>query len=118
MASALRNSGNSHIHSTTTRIVPTPPITTAGTAPNQCAVSPDSNCPTSFDAPINTEFTALTRPRISSGVPNCTSVCRTITLTMSHAPTSTSAAMLRTTFLDNPNATVQIPKPATHQSMI
>jgi len=49
-------------------MVPTPPRTTAGTAPNHCAVRPDSNWPTSLDAPMKTMLTALTRPRISSGV--------------------------------------------------
>ena len=33
---------------------------------------PDSNSPSSFDAPMKTEFTALTRPRISSGVSSWT----------------------------------------------
>jgi hypothetical protein len=31
--------------------MPTPPITTAGTVPNHVAVTPDSNSPSSFDAP-------------------------------------------------------------------
>ena len=42
--------------------VAAPPITTAGTIPHQAAVSPDSNSPSSFEAPMKTEFTALTRP--------------------------------------------------------
>jgi len=44
------------------------PSTTAGTVPNHCAVRPDSNWPTSFEAPIKIISTAFTRPRISSGV--------------------------------------------------
>ncbi len=58
----------------------------AGTKPNQAAVNPDSNSPNSFDARMNTEFTALTRPRISSdpqipeyigtGVQDALSKCR------------------------------------------
>lgn len=37
--------GNSLIQSATMHIVPIPPITTDGTAPNQPAVTPDSNSP-------------------------------------------------------------------------
>src|ERR1035437_3621172 len=99
----LRNSGNIRLHNTTIRIVPTPPATTAGTVPSHAAVTPDSNCPTSFDAPMNIMLTALTRPRISSGVEICTRVCRTTTLTMSQAPSITSAATLNPTFRDSQN---------------
>ncbi len=53
-------------HPVTTK-VPIPPMTTAGTVPNQWAVKPDSNSPNWFEAPMNKPFTALTRPRISSG---------------------------------------------------
>src|SRR5437588_8489659 len=62
-----RNSGNNQAHTMTTAIVPKPPSTTAGTVPNHCAVIPDSNWPTSLEAPMNTMVTALTLPRISSG---------------------------------------------------
>src|SRR5262249_18221415 len=78
--------------SSTTTSVPTPPITTEGTVPNHAAVTPDSNSPSWFDEPMNTELTALTRPRISSGVCSWTSDDRITTLTMSDAPSSTSAA--------------------------
>src|ERR1035437_2451485 len=97
---------------------PPPPATTAGPVPSHAAVTPDSNCPTSFDAPMNIMLTALTRPRISSGVEICTRVCRTTTLTMSQAPSITSAATLNPTFRDSPNTTVHAPNPATHHSMI
>jgi len=60
--------------------------TTAGTVPNHCAVNPDSNWPNSFEVPMKTISTAITRPRISSGVRSCTKVARMITLTMSAAP--------------------------------
>jgi len=50
-------------HKPATARAPIPPITVARTAPHHCAVSPLSNSPSSFDAPINSEFTALTRPR-------------------------------------------------------
>ena len=94
-----------------------PPNRTAGMAPNHWAVTPDSNCPTSFDAPMKTILTALTRPRISSGVPSCTSVCRTITLTMSQAPTAISAAIDSTTLRESPKTIVKRPKPATHDNI-
>ena len=48
---AFRRSGNHHAHSAITINVPTPPSTTAGTVPNHCAVTPDSNCPNSFERP-------------------------------------------------------------------
>jgi len=57
------------------------PATTEMTGPNSAAVVPDSKAPSSFEEPMNTLFTADTRPRFSSGVSNCTSVCRTSTLT-------------------------------------
>ena len=37
---------------------------------------PDSNSPSWFDVPMKIAFTALTRPRISSGVSSCTSASR------------------------------------------
>src|SRR3954447_5833436 len=97
------------VHAATTSTVPMPPATTAGTAPNHAAVTPDSNCPTSLDAPMKTMLTALTRPRISSGVDICTSVWRTITLTISQAPNNTSDTTDRATFRDSPNTTVHAP---------
>jgi hypothetical protein len=41
---------------------------TAGTVPNHDAVKPDSNSPSWLEVPMNIELTALTLPRISSGV--------------------------------------------------
>src|SRR5262252_5293765 len=116
--SAPRNSGNHHAHKAITSSVPTPPMTTAGTVPNQCAVKPDSNCPNSFDVPINSEFTALTRPRILSGVDNCTSVPRMMTLIMSDAPTNSSEIIETIRLRESPNTIVKTPKPATDQSMV
>jgi hypothetical protein len=52
-------------HSAATSTVPTPPSTTEPTGPNQAAVAPDSNSPSWLLAPMKTEFTALTRPRIA-----------------------------------------------------
>ena len=60
--------GNSRIQIRTTASVPRPPATTAGTVPSHAAVMPDSNSPSSFEAPMNSMLTALTRPRIGSGV--------------------------------------------------
>ena len=42
---------------------------------------------------MNTEFTALTRPRTAAGVSSCTKVDRMTTLTMSAAPVTAKAAM-------------------------
>src|SRR6185436_2106180 len=74
--SRCRRTGKSHIHTPVTTRVATPPITTDGTVPHHDAVTPDSNSPSSFEAPMKTLFTALTRPRISSGVSSWTSRCR------------------------------------------
>jgi hypothetical protein len=52
----------------------------AGTAPNSAAVNPDSNSPSWLDLPMKSEFTALTRPRMASGVRSCTNEKRTTTL--------------------------------------
>ncbi len=72
-----QRSGKKRVQDQATSTVATPPTTTAGTTPHQAAVTPDSNSPTSFEAPMNTAFTALTRPRIASGVASCTSRLRT-----------------------------------------
>ena len=101
------------IHSATTSKVPMPPMTTDGTVPNHAAVTPDSNSPSWFDAPMNIELTADTRPRIASGVRNWTSDCRTTTLTMSAVPSTTSAASDNANERDNPNTMVATPKTAT-----
>src|SRR5208282_1675005 len=107
--STSRKVGNIRYHTATITSVPTPPITTAGTVPNHVAVTPDSNAPSSFDAPTNSLFTALTRPRIPSGVASCVNVVRTYTLTMSDAPSTNSAAIESVKFVDKPNTIVAIP---------
>src|SRR5829696_151309 len=93
--------------------VATPPNTTARTVPNHLAVTPDSNSPSSLDAPMNMEFTALTRPRIASGVSSCTSSWRTYTLTMSPAPNKASTAMDSQKCFETPKMTVATPNAAT-----
>jgi 2-oxoglutarate ferredoxin oxidoreductase subunit beta len=111
--SRCASAGNHRIHSATTITVPTPPSTTAGTGPSQAASTPDSNSPIWLEAPTKTEFTAPTRPRIASGVSNCTRDIRITTLTMSDAPRTTSAANDRGSELDSPKTTVATPKDAT-----
>ena len=74
--SIRRSAGKRHIQTAVTARVATPPTTTAGTKPNPAAVRPDSNSPNSFEAPIKTALTALTRPRMTSGVSICTRRCR------------------------------------------
>ena len=75
--SRSRRTGKRRIQTPVTTSVAAPPNTTARTRPNQAAVTPDSNSPSSFEAPMKTALTALTRPRISSGVSSCTSRWRT-----------------------------------------
>src|SRR5947209_18034411 len=94
-------------------MVPTPPVTTEMTGPNNCATRPDSNPPNSFEVPMNRLFTADTRPRISSGVSNCTSVCRTTTLTLSTAPQINSSANESQNQRDKPNTIGATPKAST-----
>src|SRR5262245_33135937 len=100
----------------TTRIVPTPPETTANTGPNQCETKPDSNPPSSFEVPMNKLFTAETLPRFSSGVSNCTKVCRTTTLMLSTAPQMARASMETTYDFEKPKRIVATPNTATDQS--
>src|SRR5882724_6598928 len=109
----FRISGQLSAVAMTTRMVPTPPATTEMTGPNNCATRPDSNPPNSFEVPMNRLFTAETRPRISSGVSNCTSVCRTTTLTLSTTPQINSIANESQNQRDKPNAIVAIPNAAT-----
>ena len=103
------SSGKSLDQAPATSNVAQPPTITAGTVPNQAAVTPDSNSPSSLEAPMNTAFTALTRPRISSGVSSCTSRWRTYTLTMSPAPITSSAASDSQKLPEAPNTMVASP---------
>src|SRR5271156_3133468 len=101
------------LHRPVTTSEPMPPITTARTAPHHCAVSPLSNSPSSFDAPRNSEFTALTRPRISGGVPSCSTDERITTLTISDAPTINRAMIESGKLFDTPKRIVDAPNIAT-----
>ena len=49
-------------------MAPIPPATTAATGPMTAARKPLSASPSSFDAEMNKDETAPTRPRLSSGV--------------------------------------------------
>src|ERR1700729_2350014 len=57
---------------------------------NSHATMPERKPPSSFDVPMNRLLTAETRPRFSSGVKICTSVCRTTTLMLSTKPATAS----------------------------
>ena len=72
------------------RRCPRRPAAPSPPAPARAAVAPDSNSPSWLLAPMNTELTALTRPRMSSGVSSCTRVWRMTTLIMSAAPPAAS----------------------------
>src|SRR6266480_5889410 len=117
-APILRVCGQRKPTPSTTRIVPMPPATTEITGPNSAAVNPDSSAPNSFDVPIKILFTADTRPRISSGVTNCTMDPRMITLTLSNAPIRNNTPSENQNTLDKPKMMVAIPKAVTHQSKI
>ena len=63
-----------------------PPPTTLGTVPNRRAATPLSKAPSSFEAPMNTQFTDATRPRIRSGERTRRIVFRMTMLTPSVTP--------------------------------
>ena len=65
---ASRSSGNHQLHRKTTAIAPNPPAMTDATGPISAPRKPDSASPSSFEAEMNKDETAPTRPRISSGV--------------------------------------------------
>ncbi len=116
--SAWRSAGKNTVQSPVMSRLPTPPSTTARTAPNQWAVRPDSYSPNSLEAPRNSQFTLDTRPRISGGVASCRMLERTTTLTMSVAPVRTRAMQLSHKLRLRPKTTVAAPNPATHASMV
>ncbi len=73
-----------------TTIVRKPPPAIDHGRPNARAVTPLSNAPNSFDAPMNTPSTADTRPSWSSGVTNGTIEPRMYIEIMSAADSTTS----------------------------
>ena len=72
--------GRARTTSAATTSVATPPITMATAGPSSWPATPDSNAPSSLEAPMNTASTASTRPRLSKGVTSGTSVDRMNTL--------------------------------------
>ncbi|MNF95249.1 hypothetical protein D3C84_779910 [compost metagenome] len=62
---------------------------------------------------MNRPLTALTRPRISSGVSSCTKDARITMLIMSAAPNTTSTASENQNEVDRPNAMVATPNTPT-----
>src|SRR5260370_38334455 len=68
-----------------------------------------------FDVPMKILFTADTRPRISSGVTNCTIEPRMMTLTLSNAPMRRSTPSDNQNTFDKPNRMVARPNQVTHQ---
>src|SRR6516162_4921958 len=117
-APIFRVSGQRQETPSTTRMVPMPPATTEMTGPNNAAVNPDSSAPNSFDVPMKMLFTDDTRPRISSGVTNCTIDPRMITLTLSNAPMRKSTPRDNQNTFDRPNTIVATPNPVTHHSNV
>ncbi len=95
----------------------TPPITTDETNPSSRAASPDSNAPNSFDVPTKMLFTALTLPRMLSGVINCNTVARTTTLTLSNTPLNNNKLKLSKKFVDTANNTMHAPNAPTHHNI-
>ena len=89
--------------------VPTPPAITAPTGPSHSATVPALNSPSSLLAPMKVPLTALTRPRIASGVSSWTSVWRITTLTMSAPPLTASATIDNMKSCDSPNTMIAIP---------
>ena len=57
-------------------IIAAPPATTAPTVPMSDATAPDSNAPSSLEAPMKTRSTAPTRPRSAGAVSSGASVPR------------------------------------------
>ena len=93
--------------------VKTPPTTTDGTVPTSRATTPLSNAPSSFDAPMNTQLTDATRPRIASGERTRRIVARMTMLMPSVTPLMNRAASEITKLVDSPNTSMLTPKPAT-----
>src|SRR5690606_35582406 len=94
------------------------PSKAAGTAPNQAALVPARNSPSSLEEPMNSMFTALTRPRMASGVLNWISDERMYMLTMSAPPAINSATKDSQNRLDRANTRLARPKIATAMNMV
>ena len=95
-----------------------PPATTDGAAPNRLAATPLSNAPSSFEAPMNTQLTDATRPRIRSGERTRRIVFRMTMLRPSVTPLKNSAIQDTMNVVDSPNTIIETPKPATEMSSV
>src|SRR5437870_13045086 len=93
-----------------------PPTTTEVIGPHHAAVTPDSNPPSSLDAPMKTELTAETRPRLESGVRIWISEWRMTTEMLSKAPVRTRAIIESVKERERPKRIVARPKALTAQS--
>src|SRR5579859_4541954 len=113
---SLRISGQTHAESATTTFVSIHPLTTENTGPKNPATVPDSKPPSSLEALMNTLLTAETRPRISLGVPDCTRLWRTTTLTLSAAPLHANISNDNQNHVDRPKTMVTTPNAATASS--
>src|SRR5882724_4091820 len=113
-----RNSGKRIIQSPATARVPSPPSRTAGTAPSSAAARPDSKAPSWLEVPVKSECTALTRPRIPSGVRTCARETRMTMLTTSAAPSTVRATIDKTKLVDSPKITVATPKMITERNRV
>ena len=96
----------------------TPPATTAGTAPSSEAATPDSKAPSSFEALMKTDSTAVTRPRSSLGAATTAIVLRMFTLTMSTPPATARATTESGSDFESPNTMVATPKAPTTTSSV
>ena len=67
---------------------------------------------------MKSECTALTRPRIASGVRICASETRMTMLTTSAAPRTVRATIDRMKLVDSPKATVATPKTITERNRV
>ena len=92
--------GKNLAHARTITTVPIDPIKIELTGPKKLAVTPDSNSPSSFDAPIKMAFTDETLPLMWSGVSNCINVILITTLRLSAAPETIRAIIERKKFVD------------------
>src|SRR5690606_25669208 len=111
--SIFQSTGNQRAHRPVTASVATPPMTTDLTVPHHLALRPDSKSPSSFEAPMDTALTGLTRPGKLSGVSRCTSRWRTYTLPVSAPPRTTSASNESAKLVLMPNTIVATPNMAT-----
>jgi len=115
--SSFRRSGNRYIQRITIATLPTTPKIVAGIRPNKDEVMPDSNSPSWFDVPMKSELTALTRPRISSGVYSCSRKERTTTLTTSALPSTARMNIDSQSKRESAKAIVASPKTMTAPNM-